>query len=357
MLSINQQIYEAGGLSAKAQIVLGWLPELQTWVNKLASASEDIYSFVSEAELLNQILYGLYSTSTFHLKTCDIWASPERYLELAEQDLSVIDAVESGAKDKATLSRYKKLISNEDIIPDKQLEPVSAFLKMLYAEQVVDYPFLSHDSRISLLGLAEHVNAVQYGDEQIMAARTFIQNTAIDQSAIPGIAEFAFAVLDNIRRSKQDNSDPMSADSIVSLMDKHYAELLNVAMGYLSCPTMQLPFQHTQIGKTINNWGMNAEVIGFTNLPTAIAQIADQVLVESATQESLSVRLDGFRNSLVKFMSQCKITKHTMSQDAADWYYDAESSQYTGVFVLGEDGVLCLDSINRKSSKEEDNDK
>jgi len=339
MISIDQKIEKLSDLSSRAQIILDWLPGMQSWLNKSLNDDSLNYSFESEAELLNESLYGLYSSHVFYLKNCDIWASPERYLALTKNELSIINDVFEG---KTSTAGFTQLLSAERIYTTAELTEAFAFLQDLGVHDVQIFSSLSLDGRIKLLPIVRQFSDKGLDQASIDTAVTFAIGKSIDALSFGYMVDFGFTLVN------WSNVVDTSID-----LNKYYESFLPFVMEYLSCPSMGLLFSHEMVGDLINDWGKNETAIGFTDLPTAISQLSHHTYgVRPATQSALPTLIENFNNVYFKFLAQCQITKHQLSQDSSMWYYYAETSQYSAVFVLAEDGCLSLKCFNKASSQE-----
>lgn len=340
MIAIHQNIDDISAFSVSTHLILGWIPGATAWVKNALDNHDLNYHFTSEEMLLRSVLNGLYSTETFTLKNCGFAAAPEYLKTLSGKQLQLLDTVINQNMTPLRQTNLNTLIKEQQLCSQQDIIHVNQWLTTLKLNTDTRFQQLSLADLLTLRTAAAMPASVQTTNAHITTACDFALNYAITPRAFGLFFQYAYQVLSTLMQSLQITT--LSTQVENALNDIHQ-QLEPLAMARLSCPQLTPTQTTNDVGDVIKNWGRNAQSIGFTDLPTALCQLANNLpLTLNTTKESLNTAAKTFDTTCQQFATNAKITSTQLSQDAQNWHYTLQNDHHTATFVLAEDGCISL---------------
>lgn len=341
MISINTPINDPSSLSGKANTLLSWIPGAKHWLANAITDTSVAYRFVSEEALIRSILTGLYSTEQITLKNCDCMAAPEFLMRLSDDQLNQIaQGVSNSNTDKQSLMT---LLGQLNIVTGECLTQV----QNLFHEWQIDKNFLFQALSVEdiqyLHKLASQIQTQRYDDVVVAGALDFAMKECVDPRSFALLMRFALTLYQTLYGT---NNAKRLTTTVRSKFTAAYDSLSAVIIKRLACPQLHPPQTANDVGNIINQWGMHRHFVGFTDLSTGLLQLIDNIDPKAfLANADIQASINQFEQTYLSFLSQAKVTKQSLSQNAKTWHYRLETSIQLADFQLIEDGCLTLNSF------------
>ena len=273
MISVQHSIIDESSLSGNSKLILQWLPIAQKWIENAFKDTNTHYVFTSETALVNSILEGLYSTNVFALRNCHFSASPEFLLSLPTEVLSGINSM---ITEVTTIDseQFNSLLAKYKIYTDIHTDEVINFLISLGVENRVIFKTMSLNGIKTLHCLSQKFPSWQAPTSVTRVAIDFACKYAVCAKSFGDLLEFSLTLYcSQIADSKANIMSPTKEMNV----DIIYSALIPFALQRLSCPQLTASDSVNNIDLILNRWGKQQQIIGFTDFPTALNQILNNI--------------------------------------------------------------------------------
>ena len=342
MISINTPISDPSSLSGKANTIMSWIPGAKHWLTNAIADNSVAYRFASEEALIQSILTGLYSTEQVVLKNCDCTAAPEFLMRLGDDQINQIAlGVENTESNKQPLIA---LFDQLDMVTGEKLTQI----QNLFHEWQVDKNFLFQSLSVkdiqNLYQLVKQVDANQYDDVVITGAYEFALEESVDPSSFSHLMRYALTLYQVLYGTN--NAKRLTA-TVKTKFNAAYELLSGVVVKRLACPQLHPPQTANDVGNILNTWGASKHFVGFTDLSTGLLQLINNIDPKTlASDTDFQAAFTQFEQTYLSFLSQAKVTRQRLSQDAKTWHYQLETQTHQANFQLIDDGCLTLNSFH-----------
>ncbi|MCC2614993.1 hypothetical protein LJ739_01900 [Aestuariibacter halophilus] len=349
MITIQYPIVDDSGLSLAGRQVLGWIPGGTRWFQQAISDGRH-YTFHAESALLNSVLQGLYSAQQVPLSACGFSASADFLLGLNDNQRSVIDTVMQGGKSAAQRQALDALIDTKGLVTEQDYAAVQERLAAWSVAASAPFQHLNGNDLRSLHQLETHLHANTYSDALINNAVAFAKTHCANAGGFAKLVQFAlrtFAAL---------VSDPATS-GISPMVKTAFAQIFDhsccMVMQRLVCPTLAPPQTTADSQSLLRDWGRRRQFTGFTDLPTGVLQLVQNIGVSPLRQQSTAtVAMTQLEQRLWPFLADVTVSSCCLSQDGTTWRVGAMQQQTSAEYLLNDDGCLTLDALSLSPTSE-----
>ena len=347
MISIQHPIASTASLSDRANTILKWVPMAAQWFVNAINDNAKSYVFSSESALLNSIIRGLYSADTVRVPKAQIVASVDYLMSLSDAQIKILKQV-SEATDPLETSlaeQLSQLVQDEVIVDGDAISNVKRFFEQYQVQNHPSLQILTQEDVADWFAVIHDIQSFQCSKSVVQNALDFTLAQSLDCRSLAKTFGFASQIYQKLLNS---SSTKRINASLQQDFQVAYQLIVRTGMDNLACPQLVPPQSPADAGSIIRHWGAHNQVVGFSDLPSALWQMAKNIeLNMEQLNQYLPDQFAQLRQKLILFQQNATVVKQSLSQDAKNWCYLVRGGQLQCHMLLTEDGCLSLQQIQQ----------
>jgi hypothetical protein len=342
----GKPITGTASLSAAAGCVLDLIEGGPAWMDWIIKNPSLHYHFSGEPELILGVQTGLHGTDLMLLPELGLQLHPRKLLEIAPEDLKLVNAAEkAAAANSVTHLQAKKVLAKHQLLSQSELEIGGELLSQTGVAAAPVFQATTLGDRISLFRLVD-------GASTEISLNPAIQKEAAGFALTHAQSPREFADFYQFYLSMVDDPTPASAGKGAAARGRKAEVSLEalqpLVFGLLFCPCVRGVPTPEQMHAIVQTWVHGGNRLGFARLSLAMSQIGQFADLKGATGETAAKTIDEFAIQAQNHIMQKPAASVTLSQEGSEWSYLFESRQALAVVSLASNGNVTLATFQPK---------
>lgn len=343
MLKIGNKVCGSEGeLSPHSAAILKLIKGASDWLAWAAKGASFTYEFPDESQLLQSMQAGLHGTSLLLLPATGILLSPLKLLELSDNELKALLAVETAGETNTVAGlNVKKSLAARQIWSQADLAVGDQLLVQANVGREPLFQALSLADRLALFELV-------HGASTEISLNPMIQKEAAAFAA--GRARNIMEFVDYYRFFLTTLHDPAPQEADAAkrarLAETSAEALEPLLFPLLTCAVAQGVPSLNELASILKAWVAKGNRVGFGRLSSALCQLSENVDMRGATGAAAQKIIEQHMEELQMALLQQRPASMLLSQDGANRYYRFPSPPISAEMCLSPEGHLTVSSLS-----------
>lgn len=335
-------IRQMDALAPKAQTLLALIDGAERWLSWAMPAGVPGFQFPDELALASGVQQGVHADALMLLSRLGVLVHPAKLWALDEQHLNQVLAYEEDDGENEVLrSSLKQVLNEHGILTQDDFEAGTQLLRQLgYAGSPV-FQSLRLRDQSALADLVKHPpSPLALDREAQQQAAAF----AVELAKTPREFCDLYAFFFEVARAR-----PGELAGIAAAARRARDRLAGPVQALLSCPVIRPAPSAIELYALFDRWVDQQQLVGFSNVASALRQTAARGLWLDAPGESMDARVRTFMITVQQFLKSTEPSRRMLSQDGSIFTYILEGKSASARVEWNQVGCVTLASYQPAS--------